>query len=415
MEEPVPIARDSPEGSLRPRRVVRDVGSAVLVATSGSLVVFLVATLAVQIRDSLHFGPTELGLIIAFYYAGAAAASIPFGRISERLGGAQMMRIGASALAILMLLIALVANSVVLLGALMIPCGIASAAVQPATNLFLARRVPATRLGFAVGLKQAAIPLASVLGGLAVPSIGLTLGWRWAFVMASALALGAVLLVPRSGTPRAVRRSQPRSTETISMRPIVVLTIGFGLGIFSATGISAFLVTGAVAEGMGKGAAGLVAALVGLIAIAVRVGMGFQADRREGRHLLVVASSLAIGACGSGVLVLSATSHTLWLYVVGAAIALGVGWGWNGLFNFAIVQLHLGAPALATSVTQVGGRAGGVAGPFVVGIVITNVSYAAAWGMTATAALAGALIILIGRRLYGPARTTHQVQSQVRQ
>ncbi len=407
MEEPISTVHATPEGNLRHRQAVRDVGSAILVATSGSLAVFLVATLAVQIRDSLHFGPTELGVIIALYYAGAAAASVPFGSISERLGGARMMRIGALALAVLMLLIGLMANSVMLLGALMIPCGIASGAVQPATNLFLARRVPTTRLGFAVGLKQAAIPLASVLGGLAVPGIGLTLGWRWAFILASVLAGGAVVLVPRSRTTRAARQSQLRPREEISMRPLVVLTIGFGLGIFTATGISAFLVTGAVAEGMGKGAAGLVAALVGLIAIAARVGMGFQADRRQGRHLLVVASAIAIGAGGSGLLILSAESKALWLYVVGASIALGVGWGWNGLFNFAIVQLHLRAPALATSVTQVGGRAGGVAGPFVVGLMITNVSYLAAWCVTAAAAVASAVIILAASRMYGSAAAPH--------
>lgn len=406
-------ARVSPEGHLRSPRAARDVGSAVLAATSGSLVVFLVGTLAVQIRDSLHFDTAELGVVIACYYAGAAAASIPFGGISERMGGARMMRIGALVMAILMLLIATVTNSVVLLGALMVPCGIASAIMQPATNLFLARRIPAERLGVAVGLKQAAVPLASVLGGLAVPSIGLTLGWRWAFVIASILAAGAVLLIPRSRTPWAARRSQPRSREAISVRPLVVLTIGFGLGIFTATGIAAFLVTGAVAGGMGKGAAGLLAALVGLIAVAVRIGMGFQADRREGGHLLVVASTIAIGACGSAVLVVSAESHALWLYVVGAAVALGVGWGWNGLFNFAIVQLHLGAPALATSVTQVGGRAGGVAGPFVVGILITNVSYAAAWGVTAAAAMASALIMLVGRHLYESAPMSRQVQSSL--
>lgn len=36
--------------------------------------------------------------------------------------------------------------------------------------------------GLVFGLKQAAIPLATMLGGVSAPAIAVTLGWRWASV-----------------------------------------------------------------------------------------------------------------------------------------------------------------------------------------------------------------------------------------
>ena len=50
---------------------------------------------------------------------------------------------------------------------------------QLSSNLTLAQHVPASRLGLSFGLKQAAIPLATLLSGAAVPAVALTIGWRW--------------------------------------------------------------------------------------------------------------------------------------------------------------------------------------------------------------------------------------------
>jgi 4-diphosphocytidyl-2-C-methyl-D-erythritol kinase len=45
----------------------------------------------------------------------------------------------------------------------------------------LARRVEVARRATAFAVKQSAIPAAMLLGGLAVPALALTVGWRWAF------------------------------------------------------------------------------------------------------------------------------------------------------------------------------------------------------------------------------------------
>ena len=390
-----------PDGD--PRRAAgsgRTIAGAVAVSASGSLAVFLVGSLAIQIRGSLRFGPASLGIAISVYYAGAALGSVPFGRLAEAIGGARAMRAAAGAGTAVLLLLAVAAHSFDVLAALLFAAGLVSSAIQPATNLFLARRTPPDRQGLAFGIKQAAVPTSALLAGLAVPAIALTVGWRWAFVGAAAVAAAAALSVPRPRTSLADRRGAPRPTARPgSLAPLAVLAAGFGLGVFTATGLSAFTVSSAVAAGLAPGTAGLLAALGGALSVGARVTSGARADRRGRAHLPVVSVMLAAGAAGYVAIAAGAAQHDAALLVAGVAVAYGAGWGWNGLFNFAIVRTHSEAPARATAITQVGGRLAGAVGPLSFGLIATHASYATAWVVNAGAAVAAAAVILAGRRM----------------
>lgn len=384
----------------RKSALLKDVGAAVAAATSTSLAVFLVGALAVQMRASLHFGPDALGLAVSLYYLGAAGGSIPFGRLAEAVGGVRMMRPTAILVAILLTVMAALVRSWTELAIVLFFAGILSAAMQPATNLFLARRIPANRQGLAFGVKQAAIPLAALLGGLAVPGIALTVGWQWAFVGAAFVALGAAIVVPKSHTTLAAYRARrPAMGPADPALPLVVLGIGFGLGVFAATGLTAFLVTSGVATGLSKGDAGFVAASAGAVAFIARIVTGILADRRGRAHFKVVSSMLAIGVMGYVGLAAGSALGVKWLFVGGAVVAFGSGWGWNGLFNYAVIRTHQRAPARATGITQVGGRLAGVLGPITFGLVVAHGSYGAAWLVNGFVALIGSGIILFGRHL----------------
>ena len=108
---------------------------------------------------------------------------------------------------------------------------------------------------------------------------------------------------------------------------------------------------------------------------------------------------LAVGVVGFVVLAVGTGLGNEVLFGAGAVVALGMGWGWNGLLTYAVVRSHPEAPAAATGVTQVGARLGGVLGPLVVGVVVAGGSYTAAWLLTAGAALAAAATVLLGQRL----------------
>lgn len=365
------------------------------VATAGVLPVFLTGALAVQVREELRFDEAGQGLTVAAFFGTAALSSAAAGRVAERLGPAMAMRVAAGLAAVSLLSVAVVARSLALLLACLVVGGLANAMAQPATNLFLARRVPASKLGLAFGVKQSAIPMATLLGGLAVPAIALTVGWRWAYVL-GAVAAGLLVVVDPGGSASApaTERGARRGAQDTAFRPLVLLAVGVGLGAAAAGTLGSFLVSGAVAEGMGEGTAGLLASGCSAAGVATRLRLGVLADRRGGRHLRVVAGLMASGTIGFGLLAVGSTAGL----VAGALLAYVLGWTWPGLFNLAIVRSNPGAPGAATGITQTGTYVGAVLGPLVFGAVVEGSGYPVAWVGSGAVAAVGALAILAGRR-----------------
>lgn len=373
----------------------------VIATVAVAMPAFLVGTMALQLRQALHFGSAELGIAVSTFYLGAAMSSIPASRLAERIGGIRVMRITAVASSIVLVALGVVVGSWRQLTVLMFLGGALSGAMSPAANLFLARRSPSGQQGFAFGVKQAAVPFASLLGGLAIPLVVLHLGWRWTFALSSSLALLAVVLVPSSQVPLAMRRRRRQEAADVEVRPVplTVLGIGMGLGVMAASGTTTFLVSCAVSIGYSKAAAGLLVAATGALAVVTRVLSGVRADQRGGGHFRVVAAMLVTGAVGYAVLVAGVVTRSMPMLALGAAVALGAGWGWNGLFNYAVVEVYRAAPAAATGITQVGGRLGGVLGPVLFGVVMTEGSYADMWILGGAAAVCAAGTVLFGTYL----------------
>ena len=154
---------------------------AVAVATSTVLPAFLIGGLSVRVREELGFGEAALGLAVAAFFVTSSLLSALMGRLVERLGYRRGMYLAALCSAASMLGVAGLAASWAGLVACLVVGGLANAVSHPAANLSLAREVPAGRQGLSFGIKQAAIPAATLLAGLAVPTVAVTLGWRWAF------------------------------------------------------------------------------------------------------------------------------------------------------------------------------------------------------------------------------------------
>lgn len=372
--------------------------AAVLVTLGASLPVYVLGAMSVEVEHSLAFGAGTLGLAAGAYYFGAAASSIPLSRFAERVGGGRVMRVASAAEGVLLLLIATVARSWPALTVLLGLTGIAGGAVMPAVYLFLTRRVPEDRQGRAFGINQAAVPLAPLLGGLGVPLVALTVGWRWAFVMAAALALVAAAVVPKSLTTLTDRRLARRGRDLAPVRPlpIVALSVGIGLGMFAASGFLTFLATGAVHDGFTRAGAGYLVASAGAAAVVARIGIGIRADRRREGHFPAVAVMLTMGGVGYLLVALASAGRVHWLFVAAAVVAAGTGWGWNALFNLAVVRAHHHAPAKATGFTDVGARLGGVLGPVVAGQILRVAPYDVAWLAISLAAFGAAIAILLG-------------------
>jgi predicted MFS family arabinose efflux permease len=222
--------------------------------------------------------------------------------------------------------------------------------------------------------------------------VALTLGWRWAFVLAAVLAAGAIPLVPKENDEE--RRTRGKRPERAT-GALVVIGVAATLAAGAANALGTFLVASAVAHGIAPGPAGLALTLGGAICVVARIGGGWQADLRPGRQVGVIAGLLALGATG---LVLLAVPGTVPL-VVGVVLGFGLGWSWPGLMNFAVVRLHPQAPAAATSITQTGVYAGGCVGPLGLGALAAAAGYPTMWLVAAAAMVSAGALMLLGSRM----------------
>ena len=367
---------------------------AIGVAISAVLPVFLTGALAVQIKRDLNFTPSLLGAAVAIFFLFAAVSSFISGQLSHRLNGALVIKQCMIASSAVLVGIGTIARSYGIFVALLAVGGVVNGTLQPHINLFVTHAIPRRRQGFAFGVKQAAVPLATFLAGLAVPALALTAGWRYAYLAAAPLGVFFFFLVPKSILP-ADAESVRTSFDRPSVAPIVMLAIAMGLGTGAANSFGAFVVSFAVHSGWRPGLAGLLIVFGSVVGVVTRVGQGLWADKRHGKHFVVAAWSVAIG--GGGYLMF-ATGFG-WLIVPATVISYGAGWGWNGLFIFGVVRNFTKYAGYATGTVQAGAYIGSVLGPLAFGFVVEQAGYRLAWGLAALSGFFAAFAISIARRL----------------
>ena len=363
-------------------------GTAIAATTVGQLPVFLTGSLAPQIGRELAFPASSLGLAVAVFFASSALCSVLLGRLSDRFGGRTMMRWGVLPAIVSSLGIGLFVRDPVELTAALLLAGVANGAIQPAANRYLVRAVDHRRHGLAFGVKQAAIPTATLLAGLAVPALA-GIGWRWGFLGLAGLAAGVGLVIPWRG-PRPARRARAADGTAVppvqlARRALITLAVGLGIGSAAVNALGSFFVSSAVHIGVSDSSAGLAAAVGSFASILTRLVVGARADRRATGHLRLVAALSAVGSVGVMLLALQVT----WLIVIAAVIGYGAGWGWAGLFNFAVVRTHPAAPGRATGIIQTGASSGACLGPLTFSVIVEHSGYPSAW-------LAAAALLLMG-------------------
>ncbi|MPZ73940.1 MAG: MFS transporter [Nitriliruptorales bacterium] len=383
-----------PGGPTRGRGVFLVLGVAGI-TTFGALPVFLLGGLAVLVRDELVFSEARLGVTVAAFFTTAALGSAPAGRIADRVGAHICLGAGLAGSCLAMIMAATAASWFYLTLALALG-GLSHAILQVAANLLLTGAVPVNRQGLAFGIKQSAVPIATLTAGLALPVIGLTVGWRWAYAGAGLLALLTLVLQRRIAVPAVVAPKTRRGPEySVRRGPLIVLAVAVGAGAGAANAMAAFLVEFAVSWGMPASRAGLLLAVVSAIGLCARVGVGWIADIHGSAGFGAVAAMLVAGAVGFAALPVVGPELLIW---VAAVVAFAAGWGWPGLFIFTVARQNPRAPAAATGVTQAGIFGGAVLGPLSFGFMVSSMSYTAAWWVGAAAQLAGAALIMVARR-----------------
>jgi len=373
---------------------VRVLGSVAAVVTVGVFPVFLVGGLGVQLQRELGFGAALLGLATAGFFCVAALASRSMGWVVERIGSRLGMRLGAAGAAVCLFGMAAAQHSAWLVALLWI-AGLPNSLAQPAANLLVTQGVPANRRGMGFGVKQSSIPAATLLAGVAVPAVALTIGWRWVFVFAGLIGLLAAVTVPKlPAAERSAKAAASGASGDSKFLPLLLIAVAGGLGSAAANSLGSFVTTTAVDVGFSPAAAGLVLSLGSAAGLTIRLAAGVVADRWNPDLLRLITAMLLLGSVGYGLMAADSTA----LFLVGVSVGFGAGWAWPGLLNFAVAKIAPDRVASATSFTQTGIYFGGSAGPLLFGFCAEHVGLGAAWLAAGVAAVVAGVLLLFVRR-----------------
>lgn len=433
------------------------VAVAMAVTAVTNLSPLLSSGLAVQIQGDLDFDDAALGLTVGAFYLAGALGSVLSGRIVERVGPRAALRFTALATAGVLLATGAAAGSWAVLTGLVGLAGLANALAQPATNLYIARGVRPGRQGLAIGVQKSGIPAAALLGGLAVPTLGLTVGWSWAFVIGALLALAASAYVPSvppkpersaeagaaeaadgppagaasgqaadgppadgladgpsaaeaedgpsadgpsaDGSPDGSRTAESQANAAsarpdVPTRLLAALATATGLAAAGSGSLSGFFVVSSVGTGVDEGTAGFLLGAGSLVGIAVRLILGAMADRGAIGAWNTLTVMFLVAAASFGGL---ATGSEFVLIAV-LPFAFATAFAWPSLYHLAVVRANPSAPGAATGITMTGSYTGAVGGPLVFGLVADFASYGWAWGVAVVfMAAAAAVMTVVGR------------------
>jgi MFS family permease len=365
------------------------IASAVLVVIADALPGLLLGSLAGAMRADLGLSNTGLGLAAAVFWFAAAVGSAPGGRFVDRFGPTRGIHVGGALAALGSAGVAMSGSPALLFISLAVG-GAANALATPGVSALASGAIAKQRLGLAFGLQQAAPPLAALVAGLALPVLGGTVGWRPVFAAAAVLAAAAAAAAPRMNAERAAatRSRGPR-------RRALLLFAAGAVGANAAAGAAlTFLVSYGVQIGLSAGAAGALFAVASGSAVAVRLGLGVLADHRPDAAPRWIAAQLVAAAAGHALL----TAPSPALVAIGAIAALALGWGWAGLFLFAIVRHSRGEPGAAVGVVAIGFFGGAVLGPLAAGVIAELASFEVLWWLCAGVSLLAAGAIHAGAR-----------------
>lgn len=365
----------------------------VLTSVCAVLPVFLTGALAVEMRRTIGLSVSELGLAVSLYYVAASLTAAAAGRLIQSRGTRFGLIAALVASTTSCVLVAGVVDSTPMLSVSMLIGGMGNAFGASATSLLIAETVPPRKQGIAFGIRQSSIPSAVALAGIAVPTVALTLGWRWAFAIAAAITASGLVAVSLIPSTRRPPRDRAGSEIGVPFRSLVFLGAGIGLGSMAVSSLAAFFVESAVRSGIELKHAGLLLALGSALGIAVRLAGGWMADQRQQGRLAAVALMLLGGSLGMS---LMALKSSVWI-IPGMLLAFGPGFGWTGLYNLAIVVMNPDAPARATGITQTGAYLGGALGPFLFGAIADNHGFSWAWSGAAVCSALGAAAVLATR------------------
>ena len=264
----------------RYRYVVLGVGFLAQAAVSASI--FSFAVLSPALAERFDVGLGQLGVAIAATSGGMTLTLLGWGLLTDRVGERTVISIGLTGSALL-LGVASTADSFWPLVALVTLAGMLAAAVNAATGRAVMSWFPASERGFALGIRQTAVPVGAGLGALALPALEASYGLDAAFLalaVVSALAATAAFVWLREAPGFPDEAIAPYVASPLRDRRLWQLAAGSTLLVSVQIALTGFVVLFLHEErGLSPGAAGAVLAVINVAGAVLRIGLGRLSDR----------------------------------------------------------------------------------------------------------------------------------------
>jgi MFS family permease len=359
-------------------------------ATSAAVFGIGLPVIVPQLRENFDLSLEQIGIVLAASWVGTTLTLFPWGLAADRFG--ERLVLATSMLgSALCLGAASLASSfwelVVWLGLV----GAAGGAVNSASGRAVMHWFAADERGFALGVRQTAIPLGGLIGALSLPPIAEAGGIRAAFlfmaVLAAAGALAGAVVLRGREVAEGIEASSISST--VADGRLWRLSFGSGLFLYAQIAVLGFGVLFLVDEhGLSGQSAALVFAGSQVLGAVFRIGGGRWSDRLGVRVVPLRLVGLAI----VGVMTLTGVvaGGPVWLLVPVLLLAGGLTMAWNGLSFTAAAELA-GAlrSGVAIGVQQTVLAAIGIAAPLLFAATVSSGSWSLAFVVAAFLPLAG--------------------------
>eukprot|EP01035_Chromulina_nebulosa_P005679 gene5679-7702_t len=156
---------------------------------------------AVLMRTGYRLDNANLGLVLGLMGLGIAVSELPWGLLTDRWGDRRVLLIGLGATAAWLLAMAMLVvpkrsgiPDVMLLSASLLVTGLLGGSVNGSSGRAIMGWFRENERGFAMSIRQTAVPLGGGLGALVLPSLALAFGFSAVFgLLAGASALSALL------------------------------------------------------------------------------------------------------------------------------------------------------------------------------------------------------------------------------
>ncbi len=362
-----------------------------LAQASYSAVFLGIPVMAPQLRDEYGLSLPEVGVVLAAISIGSVVTLLPWGLLTDRLGERWVLASGLAMAALALVAAAYTSEYAVLVVTLVLAGG-AGASVNAASGRAVMSWFHPAERGFALGIRQTALPLGGAAAALALPPIADAGGTQ-----AGLLVLAGACLATAVTGAIGLREAPPEEGVLLEeignpLRDARMwrLAVGSGLIVLAQISIMAFTVLFLHGvRGLSTTAAAAVFAGMQLIGAALRIIVGRWSDRigRRIEPLLRLAFALSVSLAVSAAL----TSAPLALFIPAFLVAGALSQSWNGLSFTAAAELAGRSRAGAALGFQQTGLAvaSGLAPP-VFALLVESTSWGLAFGLAALLPLVGA-------------------------